>query len=151
MHERRQRLEEMGYPPEDAPGRAGLYSQLVTVGSTVYLSGVLPLENGAIKYAGTVPSQVSVDEAADAASLCAANLLRVIERDLGLERVKRIIRVTGFVNSDADFTEQHIVMDGASKLILSIMGEEGNHARSAVGVANLPRGSSVEVELILEI
>ena len=152
MNQPAQRLEDLGYPIGDAPKASGLYTPLVVSGSTAYLSGMVPLENGALKYSGKVPSQVSVDDATDAAALCAANLLRVIERDLGsLDKVKRVVKLTGFVNSDLDFTDQHVVMNGASKLIIDVLGDAGAHARSAVGMANLPLGSTVEVELIVEV
>ncbi len=151
MNKRAQKLEDLGYPSGDAPKAAGLYTPLVVSGSTAYLSGMVPFENGALKYSGKVPSQVSVDDATDAAALCAANLLRVIERDLSLDKVKRVVKLTGFVNSDPEFTDQHVVMNGASKLLIDVLGDAGAHARSAVGMVNLPLGSTVEVELILEV
>lgn len=152
MNEREEKLEALGYPLSDAPKAAGLYVPLVVSGKTAHLSGMVPLENGALKYAGKVPSAVSVERATEAAALCAANLLRVIKRDLGsLDRIGRIVKIGGFVNSDADFTDQHVVMNGASKLFLDVLGDAGAHARSAVGMANLPLGSTVEVELIIEL
>jgi enamine deaminase RidA (YjgF/YER057c/UK114 family) len=152
MNERDTRLESLGYPLDDAPKAAGLYTPLVVTGKTAYLSGMVPFEAGALKYSGKVPSQVPVDRATDAAALCAANLLRVIRRDLGsLERIGKLVKLTGFVNSDSSFTEQHVVMNGASKLFLDVLGDAGAHARSAVGMANLPLGAAVEVELIFEV
>ncbi len=152
MNDRDTKLESLGYPPEEAPKASGLYTPLVVSGNTAYLSGMVPFENGALKYAGKVPSEVPIDDATEAAALCAANLLRVVRRDLGsLDRIKKLVKVCGFVNSDADFTEQHIVMNGASRLFLEVLGDAGAHARSAVGMANLPLGAAVEVELILEI
>ena len=152
MNEREEKLESYGYPIDDAPKASGLYTPLVESAGVAYLSGMVPFENGALKYSGKVPSQVSADDAKQAAALCAANLLRVIKRDLGsLDRIKRLVKVTGFVNSDPDFTEQHLVVNGASQLFIDVLGDAGAHARSAVGMINLPLGSTVEVELILEI
>lgn len=152
MNDREKKLEMLGYPIDEAPKAAGLYTPLVVSGSTAYLSGMVPFENGALKYAGKVPSQISVEQATDAAAICAANLLRVVKRDLGsLDRIGKLVKLTGFVNSDAEFTDQHVVMNGASKLLLDVLGDAGAHARSAVGMANLPIGAAVEVELIFEL
>jgi len=101
---------------------------------------------------GKVPSQVSLEDARKAAALCAANVLRLVRQQVGsLDRVERMLRVTGYVNSDADFTEQHLVINGASQLFLDVLGDDGWHARSAVGMAQLPLGASVEVEAILKL
>jgi enamine deaminase RidA (YjgF/YER057c/UK114 family) len=152
MGDREQKLEDLGYPLSDTPKAAGLYTPLVVVDGIAYASGMVPAEAGAIKYQGKVPSQVSVEQASNAAALCAANLLRVCARDLGsLDKIRRIIKITGFVSSDADFTEQHVVMNGASALFIDVLGDAGRHARSAVGMANLPLGAAVEVELILQV
>jgi len=140
------------YPVGDAPNPAGLYSPIIALGQTAYLSGMLPLENGVLKYSGSVPSQVSVLDATEAAALCAANLIRVMRRDLGpLEKVQRIVKLAGFVYSDAGFHDQHLVINGASKLILDVFGDAGHPARSAVGMISLPLAASVEIELIIEI
>ena len=152
MGERENKLESMGYPIDQAPKPAGLYTPVVVVGNTAYLSGMVPFEQGALKYEGKVASEVSVEDAQQAAALCAANLLRVFKRDVGpLDRIARIVKITGFVNSDPDFTDQHVVMNGASQLILDVLGDAGKHARSAVGMAGLPKGATVEVELIVEV
>jgi enamine deaminase RidA (YjgF/YER057c/UK114 family) len=98
-----------------------------------------------------VPSQVSLEDAKKAAALCAANVLRLVRQELGsLDKVERVLRVTGYVNSDPNFTEQHLVINGASQLLVDVFGEQGWHARSAVGMAQLPLGASVEVEAILK-
>ena len=152
MGTREEKLESLGYALSDTPKAAGLYTPLVIDNGVAYASGMVPFEAGALKYKGKVPSQVNVENATKAAELCAANLLRVCARDLGsLDRIARIVKVTGFVASDPDFTEQHVVMNGASQLFLDVLGEAGNHARSAVGMANLPIGAAVEVELIFRV
>jgi enamine deaminase RidA (YjgF/YER057c/UK114 family) len=84
--------------------------------------------------------------------LCAANVLRLIRQEVGsLDRVERILKLTGFVNSDPDFIDQHLVINGASQLLVAVFGEAGWHARSAVGMASLPLGASVEVEAIIKL
>ncbi len=136
----------------DTPKPAGIYTPLLIDGDLAFASGVVPVENGKVKYVGKVPSQVSVDDGAEAAKLCAANLLRVCARDLGsLDRIGQIVKVTGFVNSDSEFTEQPAVINGASSLFIDVLGDAGRHARSAIGVAGLPLGSTVEVEIIIRL
>ena len=152
MGEREEKLEALGYPMSDTPQAAGLYTPLVVDGTTAYLSGMVPVEGGALKFKGKVPTEVGLEEAKKAAELCAVNLLRVCSRDLGsLDRIERIVKVTGFVSSDPEFTEQHVVINGASALFIDVLGEAGRHARSAVGMANLPTGAAVEVELIVRL
>jgi enamine deaminase RidA (YjgF/YER057c/UK114 family) len=93
-----------------------------------------------------------VDDAAKAAALCTANILRNIRRILGsLDRIERVVRVTGYVNADSDFAECHLVINGASKLLHEVFGDAGRHARTALGMAQLPLGASVEIEMILEV
>lgn len=152
MGEREQKLESLGYPLSDTPTAAGLYIPLLIDNGMAYASGMVPVEAGALKYDGKVPSAVGVPEAQKAAELCAANLLRVCARDLGsLSRIMQVVKVTGFVSSDPEFTEQHVVMNGASQLFIDVLGDAGRHARSAVGMANLPLGATVEVEVILRL
>ena len=152
MGTREDRLESRGYPVAEAPKASGLYTPVVVDGGTAYVSGMVPFESGKLKYQGKVPSAVSLEEAQKAAEVCAANLLRVLHRDLGsLDRIKRMLKVTGFVSSDPDFTDQHLVINGASQLFLDVLEDAGHHARSAVGMANLPLGATVEVEIILKV
>ncbi|MBN1685339.1 MAG: RidA family protein [Spirochaetales bacterium] len=152
MGKREEKLEELGFPLSDTPKAAGIYTPLVVDGTIAYASGMLPVENGALKYAGKVSSQVGVEEATKAARLCAANLLRVCARDLGsLDRIAKILKLTGFVNSDPDFAEQHVVMNGASSLFIDVLGEAGRHARSAIGMAGLPLDGAVEVEIVIRL
>lgn len=148
-----QKLESLGYPLDKIPLPGAIYKPVVIDGTTVYVSGCVPMD-GARNLAsrGKVPSQVSVEDAKRAAALCAANVLRLVRKEVGsLERVERVLRVTGYVNSDPDFTDQHLVINGASQLFVDVFGEAGMHARSAVGMAQLPLGSSVEVEAILKL
>ncbi len=149
MAVREEALIEKGYNIEDAPPASGLYTAIVFDGKTFYMSGMVPLENGSLKYKGKVPSGVSFEEAVAAAELCAANLLRVFIRDCGeLDRIEKLIKVTGFVNVDDGYPDAHKIINGASALFLDVLGEAGAHARSAVGMAALPIDACVEVELI---
>ena len=153
MGEREVKLERLGYPIADAPVAAAIYRLVSVAGTTAYCSGAVPLSEGKLVYQGKVPSEVSLEEAQQAAALCAANCLRVAYKEFGsLDRIERVLRVTGYVNTDLDFTESHLVINGASQLLLDVFGGDyGLAARSAVGVAQLPLGSSVEVEMILKL
>lgn len=146
------KLEAMGYPLDDVPGAGAIYRPVVVTGRTVYVSGAVPIAGGQLASKGKVPSQVTLEDAKRAAALCAANNLRVVRAHLGsLGKIERVVRVTGYVNSDPDFTDQHLVINGASELLRDVFGEAGVGARSAVGMAQLPLGSSTETEMILEL
>ena len=153
MSERDQKLESLGYPLDKikyAP--AGIIEPLSVDGTTMYLSGQVPFDGEELKWVGKVPSKVSVAEATRAAGLCGANLLRVARKYLGtLDRVERVIRITGYVNADPDFTDCHVVINGATSVIRDTLGDAGRHARTALGMGQLPLGVSVEVEMILKI
>ena len=152
MNEREQKLEALGYRIGQAAAPAAIYKPVVVTGTTVYVSGAVPTDGGTLMFKGKVPSEVSLEDAKKAAALCAANNLRMVHHALGsLDRIARVIRLTGYVNSDPDFTDQHLVINGASELLREVFGEVGVGARSAVGMAQLPLGSTTEVELILEL
>ena len=111
-------------------------------------SGQLPRIDGELTCVGVVGDTVTVDEAREAAAVCALNALAVLRAELGsLDRIERILSVTGYVASAAGFAEQPTVVDGASQVLVDVFGERGRHTRSAVGVAALPRGGAVEIEL----
>lgn len=122
----------------------------VSTGNLVYTSGQLPLVEGALAVIGKVGDQIGVEEAAELARICTLNALAAAGGVIDLDRVVRVVKVVGFVASAAGFTGQPMVINGASELLLSVFGEAGQHARSAVGVAELPLGAPVEVELVLE-
>jgi len=148
-----QKLESLGYPLDRRLSPGAIYKPVVIDGTTVYVSGCVPFDGDRnLVSKGKVRSQVSVEEAQRAAAMCAANVLRLIRQEIGsLEKIERVLRVTGYVNSDPDFTDQHLVINGASQLLVDVFGEAGMHARSAVGMAQLPLGASVEVEAILKL
>ena len=128
------------------------YVPAVRTGAYVYTSGQLPMVDGALQMTGKVGAEVSVAEAAALARICALNALAAVASvSGGLSAVIRVVKVTGFVASAPDFTQQAQVINGASELLLEVFGDAGRHARSAVGVAELPLGAPVEVELIAEV
>lgn len=152
MSTRDQKLESLGYPLDKITSAGPVILPLAIDGDTVYVSGHVPFDGSELKYVGKVPSQVSLEDAKQAAALCTANILRVLYRELGtLDKVERILKVTGFVNTDPDFTDCHLVINGASAVLTEVLGEAGRHARAALGMGQLPLGVSVEVEMILKI
>lgn len=152
MSSRANKLAALGYDLNSIPSPAAKYRPLRLDGEIGYLSGAIPFEGAQLLFKGSVPSLVSVEEAQQAAALCTANLLRVLAHELGsLECVSSILRIAGYVNSDPGFDQQHLVMNGASELLVEVFGEVGWHARSAVGVAGLPLGVSVEVDMIVRV
>ncbi len=134
------------------PKPAGAYIPVVKSENTVYVSGQIPIEDGKVAFKGKVPSVQSLEQAQKAAKLCAINALAQLKSELGsLDKVSRILRVSGFVNSEPDFIEQPKVINAASDLLFEIFGEKGQHSRIAVGVASLPLGATVEIDMIVEI
>jgi enamine deaminase RidA (YjgF/YER057c/UK114 family) len=128
----------------------GLYVTVAVYGETAYVSGQLPRLNNELQYRGKVGREISIDDACDAARLCASQCLSVLEKEIGsLDKVARLLKVTGFVCSVEGFTDQAKVMDAASAIFRDVLGERGLHARSSIGVAELPRGAPVEVEIIV--
>jgi enamine deaminase RidA (YjgF/YER057c/UK114 family) len=139
-------------PPPPLP--IGSYVAVTQVDNLLYTSGVLPMKDGQVAYTGAVGGwDVTLEHGKEAAQLCVLNALSLINHTLDgqLERVKRIVKVTGFVSSTAGFYDQPAVMNVASDLLVQYFGEAGKHVRSAVGVISLPRNASVEVELVVEI
>lgn len=146
-----ERLAELGItlPPVAKPVAA--YVPALRSGNTVYTSGQLPMVDGTLAYVGKVGSDVSADDAKTAARISALNALAAVDALVGIDNVVRIVKVVGFVASADGFTGQPGVVNGASELLGEIFGESGAHARSAVGVAELPLAASVEVELMVEV
>jgi enamine deaminase RidA (YjgF/YER057c/UK114 family) len=146
------RIAELGLTvPEVVPPVAS-YTPAVLSGSYVYVSGQLPMVDGAMPGTGLVGADVTPEDAAVYASYCALNAVAAVKSVVGdLDRVKRIVKVVGFVASAPGFTAQPAVVNGASNLLRDIFGDAGLHARSAVGVVGLPLNAPVEVELIAEL
>jgi enamine deaminase RidA (YjgF/YER057c/UK114 family) len=147
----RDRLKELGHELPSVPNPAGSYVPATSAGLLVFTAGQLPLEEGQLRYIGKVDKDVSVEEAKEAARLCALNALAALEAEAGSLDNARIVKVTGYVASAAGFNRQPEVINGASDFLSEVFGERGTHARSAVGVSELPLDAPVEVELIVEV
>lgn len=147
-----EKLKQLGIELPELPKPLGSYVPFVRTGNLVFISGMLPLENGKLLFAGRVGERVSLDEAVQAARRSAINAIAVLRSAIGsLDSLKRCVKVTGFVASAQDFTDQPRVVNGASDLLFQVFGEAGLHARAAVGVHILPMNSPVEIEFIFEV
>ena len=147
-----ERLSELGIKLLDIPAPLGSYKPASITGNLIFISGQLPLSEGRLLFQGKVGSDITVEEGMQAARASAVNALAVMRKELGaLGRVKKIVKVTGYVASAPGFHNQANVVNGASDLFYQVFGEDGRHARAAVGVAELPMNAPVEIELIAEI
>lgn len=147
------RLATLGITLPVAATPAANYVSFVISGNLLYLSGQLPMENGKIAVAGLLGADVELADGQRAAELCAINILAQAKAALDgdLDRIVKVIKLNGFIASAPNFTDQHLVMNGASNLIANVLGEAGKHARAAVGMAALPLNAAVEVDAIMEI
>ena len=147
------RLADLGIQIPEPAAPVANYVGFVKSGNIVFLSGQVPMQDGVLKYLGKVGAEISLEDAQRAAKLCAINLIAQLKVacDGDLERVKRIVRLGGFVNSTPGFTDQPKVINGASDLVVSVFGEAGKHARTAISAGALPLGVAVEVDAIAEI
>jgi enamine deaminase RidA (YjgF/YER057c/UK114 family) len=146
------RLASLGITLPAVPGPFGAYVPAKRVGNLIFVAGQLPMKDGKLLATGQVPSRCTVDDAKVAARQCVVNALaavRTVEPDLG--KIAGVVRVGAFVSSDATFTEQPKVANGASEFLLELFGDAGKHARAAVGVNTLPLDASVEVEFLFEL
>ncbi|WP_122153978.1 RidA family protein [Paraburkholderia sp.] len=145
------KLKELGIELPTAGAPAAAYVMSAQSGNTVYLSGHIAKKDGKV-WAGKLGDSLSTEEGKVAARSIAIDLLATLHAHVGdLNRVKRIVKLMSLVNSTLDFTEQHLVTNGASELIADVFGERGKHARSAFGVAQIPLGACVEIEMIAEV
>jgi len=146
------RLTAAGYSLPEATTPLAAYVPAVLSGRYVYTSGQLPVIDGELIATGKVGGEIDPEQAAELAARCALNAIAAIKSVIGdLDKVVRVVKVVGFVASDPEFFGQPAVMNGASNLLLEAFGDAGRHARSAVGVAVLPRNAPVEVEVIVEV
>ncbi len=145
------RLAELGLTLPEAVPPVAAYVPAVQSGQHVFVSGQLPIADGKLLATGKVGAGVSAEQAKDLAQRCALNALAAVDALVGLENVVKVVKLTGFIASAEGFTGQPGVMNGASDLFLAVFGEAGRHARSAVGVAELPLDAPVEVEAIIEV
>ncbi|MEE9140660.1 MAG: RidA family protein [Alphaproteobacteria bacterium] len=147
------RLKELGIALPEAAGAVANYVPFVVSGGLVFVSGQLPIAGGKVVYTGRLGAELSLADGQQAARLCGLNLIAQVKAALGgdLDRVRRVVRLGGFVNCTPDFTDHPKVVNGASDLMVEVFGEAGRHARAAVGVAALPLGAAVEVDGMFEV
>jgi len=146
------RLEGLGVTLPAAAAPAANYVPFAVSGNLLLTAGQLPLQDGKLAASGLLGRDLDVDAGKQAAKLCAINILAQVQAATGdLDRIARLVKITVFVASTADFTEQHLVANGASDFLVEALGERGKHARSAVGVASLPLNAAVEIEAIVEL
>ncbi len=147
-----EKITALGFSLPPTPKPVAVYVPAIAAGDLVFSSGQLPLANGQLAAKGKVGRDVTKEQAYAAARICALNALSAIKSVIGdLDRIQQIVKVVGFVASAEGFTEQPSVINGASEFFKEIFGTQGAHARSAVGVAELPLGASVELEMIVKI
>ncbi len=144
-------LKTLGLELPAAPKPQGWYVPVVRSGALAFVSGQLPLRNGEVAFRGKLGSELSLEQGREAARLCLLNVLAALEGNgVPLESVKRVVKLTGFVQSAPDFYDQPKVLNAASELLTDVFGEAGKHARAAVGVNALPLNAAVEIEAIFE-
>jgi len=134
----------------EAPIPAGNYIPAIKTGNLLFISGQIPFQDGKVAFTGKV-SDDNLETAQKSARVCAINILSQIKREVGLDNVSRIVRLSGFVNSVSEFSAQPKVINPASDLMYEVFGEKGKHSRIAVGVASLPLDSMTEIDAIIEI
>ncbi len=147
----RARLTELGIELPDVVAPLAAYVPAVRTGNLVYTSGQLPMQAGELPRTGKVGAEVSPEDGHALARICALNALAAVDALVGLDAVARVVKVVGFVASAPNFNGQPAVVNGASELLGEVFGDAGKHARSAVGVSELPLNAPVEVELIVEL
>ncbi len=147
------RLKELDITLPEAPMPAANYVPFVRSGNLVFIAGQIPMEGGKPQFIGKLGREFKIEDGQKAARLCALNVIAQVRAALGgdLDKVRRCVRVGGFVNGTLEFTDQPQVVNGASDVIVQIFGDAGKHARAAVGVASLPRGVATEVEAVFEV
>lgn len=147
-----QRILELGYALPAVAEAIGVYVPIVQAGDLLFLAGTIPEINDELKYKGQLGRELSIEDGQAASRLCALNSLAAIKHHLGdLDKIKRFVRLVGYVNSTPEFVDQPKVVNGASQLLVDVFGEQGKHARLAVGVAQLPLGAPVELEMVVQV
>ena len=145
-----EKIELLGITLPNPPTPAGSYIPAIKTGNLLFISGQIPMVNGKVVFTGKVTDN-NLETAQKAARMCAINLLAQMKRELGsLDKVKKIVRLSGFVNSDTEFYQHPKVINAASDLFFEIFGDKGKHSRIAVGVACLPLNSMTEIDAVIE-
>ena len=147
------RLAELGIQVPEAAAPVANYVGYVQTGNLIFVSGQVTLKDGSPQYLGKLGDSISLEDGQAAARLCAINIISQVKAACGgdLDRVQRVVKLTGFVNSTPDFTDQPKVINGASDLMVEVFGDKGRHSRAAVSAGSLPIGVAVEVEAVVEI
>lgn len=147
-----EKLKSLGIELPHPPKPAGSYVPVSIIKDLVYVSGQIPILDGKVRYTGKIPTERTVEEGQYSAKLCAINALSQLKTKIeDLDRIAKIVRVSGFVNSSTDFTEHAKVIDGASDFLYQVFAEKGVHTRIAVGVSSLPLDATTEIDMILEL
>ena len=147
-----EKLQSLNISLPTPPKPAGSYIPVVVSKSWAFVSGQIPIKDGKVAFIGKVPTSQSIENAQKAAKLCAINALAQLKAELGdLDRIQKIIKVSGFVNSEQDFSEHPKVINAASDFLYDVFGEKGKHSRIAIGANSLPLDSTVELDMIVEI
>jgi enamine deaminase RidA (YjgF/YER057c/UK114 family) len=151
-----EKIRSLGIELPDAPASSGSYVQVVITGNLIFVSGQIPVEPGSIpmdvKFKGKVGKDISLEEGQEAARLCTINALAQLKSALGsLDKIRKFIKLSGFVNCEASFRNHPQVINGASDFIVQLFGQKGRHSRSAIGASSLPLNSAVEIDFIVEI
>src|SRR3989475_10653187 len=147
-----ERLAALNISLPNPPKPAGSYLPVVRTGNLVFVSGQIPEKEGKVQFERKALVNITIEQAQNAAKICVVNALAQLKAELGtLDQISRIVKVSGFVNSSQDCTEQPRVINAASDFLFEIFGEKGKHSRIAVGVASLPLNSAVEIDLIAEV
>ncbi len=147
-----EKLQSLNISLPTPPKPAGSYIPVVVSKSWAFVSGQIPIKDGKVAFIGKVPTAQSIENAQKAAKLCAINALAQLKAELGdLDRIQKIIKVSGFVNSEQNFSEHPKVINAASDFLYDVFGEKGKHSRIAIGANSLPLDSTVELDMIVEI
>ena len=147
-----EKLESLSISLPTPPKPAGSYIPVVVSKSWAFVSGQIPIKDGKVAFTGKVPSVQSIENAQEAAKLCAINALAQLKAELGnLDKIQKIVKVSGYVNSEQNFSEHPKVINAASDFLYKVFGEKGKHTRIAIGANSLPLDSSVELDMIVEI
>lgn len=151
----RTRLDEykssLGWKPAPPATAEKPYAVVRQNGDVVYVSGHIAVSGGKLMYQGRIGNDLTIEEAKRSAALCAVNSLDLFDEAFGLERLDKVLKMTGYLRCTEDFCDQPSVMNAASQVLVDVLGEDGLHARSAIGVHSLPLGASVEVEMIVKL
>ncbi len=147
-----EKLESLSISLPTPPKPAGSYIPVVVSKSWAFVSGQIPIKDGKVAFTGKVPSVQSIENAQEAAKLCAINALAQLKAELGnLDKIQKIVKVSGYVNSEQNFSEHPKVINAASDFLYKVFGEKGKHTRIAIGANSLPLDSTVELDMIVEI